>query len=451
MNDTPTRRRLPAYVLIRSWFRFSLRTLMIVTLLAAFAVKWWMQPELSVYRQPDGALVKYSLAQAIDPATKKLLEPRRHGRYEVRDKFGRLLVRGAYENGLPTGMWTVFHHNGRRAIRGTTVSGERSGVWTARNPAGNVYSKVTYQVPNTPYPMSRGKFTAPWYAQRVGTGEKQDEQGHFSRGPFVNDMRDGEWITTDADGQIVQRVTYRLGVRHGRSLDVNIGNGTTQSGTERETYYLHGHPLPPLTDVLPRLEHDLQSGHGGQQYEALRTVVALGIATEKLLLQVLQGSDTSQQIFLLRFLARERLASDNVLRQIERLTKSAQQAVSIEAWFTLYQLAPNRRLELARQLVQHAARSELPVRYAIGYRLAQQAGPVTEALARELESGNPTVRRVVVETLAVMSFAPAATSDEKTEQHKTDLKELVDKVRSDPEPAMSAAAVQLARSRHAPP
>ena len=418
---------------------------MIVTLLAAVAVKWWTQPELSEYRQPDGAVVKYSLARSIDPATKKPLEPRRHGRYEVRDKFGRLLVRGAYENGLPTGTWSVFHPNGRRAIRGATVSGERSGVWTARDPTGIESSKATFQVPSTPRPVSIGKFTVPWYAQRVGVGEMWDEHDQLSRGNFVNDMRDGEWITTDADGQIVRRVTYRLGVRHGRSLETQVGNAPSQSRTELETYYLNNQPLPPLAELLPRLEHDLQSDHGGQQYAALRTVVALGIGAEKLLLPILQGRDTNQQLFALRLLAQERRASDNVLSTVERLTKLDQQAVSIEAWFTLYQLAPLRRLELARQLVQHAARSKLPVRYDIGYRLAHQAGPVTEALARELESGDPTVRRVVVETLATRLFAAAAVSDEKAERHKTELKELVDKLRSNQDPAISAAAEQLAR------
>jgi hypothetical protein len=275
----------------------------------------------------------------------------------------------------------------------------------------------------------------------------QDEHGHLSRGTFVNDMRDGEWITTDAAGEIVRRGTYRYGVRHGKSLEINSGNGTAQSRTAREAYYLHGHPLPPLAELLPRLEHDLQSDHGGQQFKALRTVVMLGIAAEELLLQVLQGSDTSQQIFALRFLALERQVSDKVLRQMERLTKSNQQVVSIEARFTLYQLAPDRRLELARQLLQRAARSELPVRYAIGYRLGQQAGPVTEALVRELDSGNPTVRRVVVETLAVMLFASPAMDDSETKERKANLTELVVKARAHPDSAISAAAAQLARGR----
>ena len=361
---------------------------------------------------------------------------------------GGLLVRGNYEHGLPTGTWSIFHSNGRRALRGSAIQGSRSGIWKAHSAVGNGSSSVRFDA----QPMgitNLGQSWEVWTSEREKSGELRDKQGNLLRGQFVDDLRDGEWITTNADGNVVRQVTYRSGERHGRSVEIDHQLGSAKSPTIRETYYLHGHPVPSLSKLLLRLEQDLNADHGGRQFEALRTIVELGVPAEKLLTQVLDGSDTHQQTIALQLLAEEKHASDMVLRKIERLTKSAEQKVSIEAWFTMYQLAPQRRNELARELIQLAARSELPVRYSVEYRLGQEVGPLAEVVVRELESEDPTVRRVAVEVLAVMLSVGRWTDESATAEREVALTELLAKVRGHKDPAIAAAAGQLERRRGA--
>lgn len=419
---------------LRARLRFSLRTLLIVTLAAALAVKWWMTPGPTIYALPDGATLSYSLLRSTDPATKAALEPRRHGRYELRGKDGRLLVRGNYENGLPSGSWRVFHRNRRKAIQGTTVSGERSGQWTAWSEAGDLISRANFQVPDTKRPLSAGKFTAPWSAKRAGSADTTDELGHH-RGSFVNDLREGEWLTTDVHGKVIRRSEFHWGVRHGKTIDIG------PSGVPRETYYRFGHALPATAELLAQLERDLDSNNGGRQYEAVRIIVALGAPTEPLLHKILGGNNASLQMFALRFLAQHRVASQEVLSSVDRLRLFASPSVAIEAGFALYQLVPDRRLHLAIQLLQFAGRSELPVRYRIALQLGQQPGPVTDALISQLDSDDSATRRVVMETLAVMLCADTAHTA--LAQRISNVDRVLSKARGHRDPAISEAAKRL--------
>lgn len=434
MKARSLRQRFASFLRFRTWLRFSLRTLLLVTLLAAFAVKWWMTPEMMMDRQPDGAVIRYSMIRRFDPATGTSSEPQRHGRYEVRDKFGRLLVRGSYENGIAVGTWSVFHPNGRRAMNGEIVRGLRSGVWTAQNATGSVSSAVTYEV------RSEGltSFAASWEeSYRTGIGELRDEKGRLDQGRFLDDYRNGEWVTTDSSEKSVERTTYRAGVRHGKSLKSNLTS-------YQESYYLHDHRVPQNINLLQRLREDLQSNDGGQQHEALRQVVTLGNLTEALLKQVLTADDKALQITALRLLAEEKSASEDVVRLVERLTKSSAQMVAIEAWFALYQLVPQRRKEFARELIHLAARSPLPSRYLVEYRLGEQVGPIPEVLASELESEDRMVCRATLEVLGVaISNSPIGNKNEEAMERIVRLNEVVAKAQAHKDPEIAAAAAQL--------
>lgn len=159
----------------RRLFQFSLRSLLILTTLAAVACWWLLQPKM---REEKLAGKYLKLRRHVRPvpvakaapqpkptvkATRKpvfgnyslssLFNANRddhagidHGTWQIRDEHDDLLVTGRYLDGRTHGSWTIYHPNGRRAATGQMFHGLRLGLWKTWYDDGQRESEVTYAV-----------------------------------------------------------------------------------------------------------------------------------------------------------------------------------------------------------------------------------------------------------------------------------------------------------------
>jgi hypothetical protein len=162
MTTTPAKSSTGEHKL--KWLRFlqfSMRTLLIVTTLAAIGCWWYLRPEL---RQEQVGQSSLSLRRDIrkvdfDPFNSPrdetvegyggggMGEPfgiKNVGRWQLFAHGGDLLVYGRYRNGLQHGKWTTYHVNGRKAAEGMMRAGKKVGVWRTWHEDGRIIEEVAF-------------------------------------------------------------------------------------------------------------------------------------------------------------------------------------------------------------------------------------------------------------------------------------------------------------------
>lgn len=215
----------------RRWWRFflqfSLRTLLIVTTLAAIACWWFLQPKkqeqelagkyLKLQRQYR--IQKFKDVNLKTPSGNQVSAPEltmiiNSGYWRLRNQHGDLLVAGRYENDQPHGKWTIYYTSGKKAAEGETFRGARRNLWRAWDEHGRLASEVTYAAREQAFTFNKPvnpEFLArlPWKSIRHGPARAFHPNGQLqSEGAYQDDHRHGPWTFYDDQGRVTSKLEY---------------------------------------------------------------------------------------------------------------------------------------------------------------------------------------------------------------------------------------------------
>src|SRR5262245_55627587 len=118
-TDAPRPRR-------RGWRRFlqfRLRTLLLLTLVAAIAMFFYSRPEVIEEQPMPGFHLRRQVYRTADGT------PVNQGWWELRDEQKHVVCEGRYRGDQPSGHWTWRHANGRIKQQGEYRQGKRHGLW----------------------------------------------------------------------------------------------------------------------------------------------------------------------------------------------------------------------------------------------------------------------------------------------------------------------------------
>ncbi|MDX1945121.1 MAG: hypothetical protein SFU86_06925 [Pirellulaceae bacterium] len=363
----------------RRWLRwvtqFSLRSLLLVTTVAAGVCWWFWAPKPRVeplaggqlqlrrhVRQEAGTNVIRVGSMVSGPSAVEAPIYTNIGGWQLNDEASDPLVSGRFRGGIPSGNWTTWYPDGRVAAQGTVAIGARTGVWRVWDESGTLRSEVTYRPTRERVPLPtpnalfwQGSLYAPglnletanrvvgagFRAVRLGPARSWRANGQLEfEGAFDDDLRHGAWTSYDEAGRITEQGEYRRGLREGK------WQIRDSSGELREMAFVAGRTKTEHAELLARLAAEMASGDLRRQLAAETLIAELGPAAIPALAPVLGGGSVAAQILVLRQLARFEPPPLELLPQIEPLAKHADSRLALRGMQLVYLLAPERRAEL---------------------------------------------------------------------------------------------------------
>jgi hypothetical protein len=76
----------------------------------------------------------------------------------------------------------------------------------------------------------------------------------YERGAFVNNVREGVWKRYDADGDLVARVRFKNGARHGKCMYAGLPDGSRYKVEYAHGRMVHGEQYDPQGNMLAERE-----------------------------------------------------------------------------------------------------------------------------------------------------------------------------------------------------
>jgi MORN repeat protein len=398
----------------RRWWRFfvqfSLRSLLIVTTIAAVGCWWFLQPEtreeeLAGKRLRLRRQVKLLKADPNAPARR----PRRGmmmasagiggmtgvagddisllnvGRWQLLDEHGDSLVSGRYHEGLPHGWWTVYHTSGRKAAAGNVVRGAREGRWQTWDAEGRLLSEVTYRAVDRPdryFANEQERAQIAWESHRHGPALTWHPSGQLKlSGHYADDQRHGRWSEYDERGQVVAEGEYRKDLKEGVWKERRTA--TTGRGLEvLPVEYVGGRTREAHEQLLARLRPDLIGGPLQRQVAAVSRCIELGVHGVPLLREALDQPDDNLKLIALRGLeaivaraAKPRpgvavppadspvtsdFPSEQLLAKVLPLVAASDERLARPATLIAYRLSPAERERLRAKLIDLVQSSNEP-------------------------------------------------------------------------------------------
>lgn len=211
----------------RFFYQFSLRTLLILTTLAAIACWWFLQPKSQEQQlagnylklQHQFRLKKFENVNFKDPSGNQLSAAAftlfvKTGYWRLRDQHHDLLVSGRYDNNQPHGKWTIYHTSGHKAAEGEVFRGARRGTWKTWDAAGRLLEEATFAAREQEHhwskPLSPEMATyLPWQSVRRGPARAWHPSGQLKfEGQYEDDHRSGAWTFYDNQGRVTSRRDY---------------------------------------------------------------------------------------------------------------------------------------------------------------------------------------------------------------------------------------------------
>lgn len=198
----------------RRRLQFGLRTVLLLTLVAASVCAWLTRPEWIEERYANGSVfVSYQVIRDAKQA------PARRGRWQIADENGVPRVKGRFSGDVPYGRWTWHDGGGAKLLEGECPGGTREGDWIEWHSDGSRKSE-SYYVDG----ILDGEFKEWWPGKHLRTqgryerGEQTgrwtswDEQGRKRReGNYVASRKEGPWRAWDSAGRPLAVQIYSSG------------------------------------------------------------------------------------------------------------------------------------------------------------------------------------------------------------------------------------------------
>jgi hypothetical protein len=324
-------------------YQFSLRTLLIVTTLAAVGCWWFLQPKVHEEELAGKYLKLRRQVQFDEHAHPESHDPFHNvGSWQLLNEHADLLVAGQYAADEPHGKWTIRHASGRKAAEGDVFRGMQAGLWRVWDEEGTLRSEATYRVVEDLRPMGglgpgKGKTWMPaWNAQRHGPARGWHANGQLAfEGQYASDRREGLWKWFDEQGNIIEQGEFKTDLRAGWWL----------VGGERMEY-VAGRTRQEHDALLARLADDLASDDSRRQLAAVDQLEALGPAGLALLSKQLNAGGDDVKLLALRAIVQQDAVPADLAARIEPLADHADPRLALRALAALYLAQPERRATL---------------------------------------------------------------------------------------------------------
>jgi hypothetical protein len=456
--------------------QFSVRSLMIVTLLVAVACAWFLQPPSREESLAGGKLKLWRQVKYVD-ATPPY--PVIHGRWTLSTRAGTVLCTGYYRDDEKVGRWITYFPDGTKAAEGVLERNVRIGTWHTWHANGQMETEMEYRlsidernvlqrpfvrsvVPINPSSPSFG----PSLSIRSGPARAWYANGNLRyEGSFADDREDGPWKYYDEQGKIISQGPFRDGLRDGTWIFTNA------AGKTRSEKYVGGRTQAELTSLLSLLERKLHRRSESNRRAIAEELERLGSPAVNVLLAALDAESIETRIEAARSLARIESPPIAAIQKLRPAINSANEHERLYATAAIYALdEPSRnqlfdslwievlaldtptgldiaqimyradtarRPEIFARLMEWKLGDEPTVSGQVVVCLARLPGDILPYVTAQSISADPRVRERVAEILAGMRFPSRYVLSPSTVART---QPLVDRLKGDPDIGVREAA-----------
>jgi hypothetical protein len=371
----------------RRWFQFSLRSVLLLTLIASIVLAIYRPDPPGGRPLADGWTIydqtEKEILAAIGPggSIDHLEVEERHGRFIVRDAEGRKRVDGFFADGEPASLWRVYHPNGRKAMEGQCSEGVPSGKWMAWYPNRVKAAELSFQEPDVLESQIGGRQLKQPIAmtRREGLAAFGSIHGETAEaGEYRDDRREGTWTAGS------EKVDYLAGLQHG-----------SQAGR------FLGHQIDDWPAFLKQLEADLSSADAQRQLDAGKMLRHCGDDGVAIVRRHLPSGDRDLKLLLCETIGR--IGPDAIAAELELepLAADEDQDIAIAALLALSAIGSDRDACIKR-LLEIAASTENQQLQKIVLGLSELNVSVVPALKRFINDEDQGLHRCAFQSLVAM-------------------------------------------------
>lgn len=426
-SDTPVRDKSEPKKRRRWRLQFSLRSLMLLTLIAALFSAWFFRPRFVDEPIAGGALIAQVQRKQTIPGANATLagdpEPGvLHGRWRLVDRDGRLLVEGSYRDGAPVGIWTFYDTEGNVVVEGPCTDGLRDGVWTAYAAEETPISQTPFEPREHREPWSKELKTS---ASRHGPGRLWYDDGTLrAEGQWKDDHRDGQWTFYDPKGSKTAQGSYREGNRHGWWTFWD-----EPDAAPRRVWHVDGRAVPQLATLLPELRKDVDSDDFRKRYNAVAGLSRLGTEAMPALVEALESDHSDVVRLALAAIGQLGPEAGDAVEHVNRLTGADDRHVRIAALAASLRIDPARRVETLERLFEAAVEGGRSIDSHTALILADFPPESIPLLSSRLADEDPAVRlAVLIVYRNIRGQLPNAPNANSTDEDRSDAQKFADEI-----------------------
>jgi len=331
----------------RSWlryllgfFRVSLRSMLVLVAVASVCAliggnyyrEYALEQEMEASKTVDGWVYLNNPRDGVEEFYFGRGRPLQTGDVVLRDQYGRLRMRGAYDGfGNANGRWTSRFPSGRIAVTGRCQAGARTGVWRFNHPHG-LLATVTYAPVSEPGADS-GAMPSIARQSREGPARIFHLNGHLrAAGDYHNDVRRGDWVLYHENGTPAASGAYHNGRRHGPWLLT----GDTRGSDAKTVFYSHGVQSLPPAELLAGATQALDAGDAPRAASFMQHLASLEVHAVPELIAAVDLPDSFISRIAIDALARSGKAARPAAAKLRNFTTHKEPATRAAAWMALW-------------------------------------------------------------------------------------------------------------------